>query len=121
MNLGERIRELRHARQLTQRQLASEAGLDFTYLSKIENNRLEHSPSIKTLQDLARALNVDELELLELADKVPEVFQSITANKDAMRFFRHATETIHSPQEWRDLLGYLERKQAAEERTQLDI
>lgn len=110
MTLGEYIKELRRQRHLTQRQLAEKAGVDFSYLSKIENNRLEHTPSIKTLQDLARILEVDELELMELANKVPPVLEAIARDKDAMRFFRRATETIKSPEGWRDLLAYLDRQ-----------
>ncbi len=110
MTLGEYIKELRHQRRLTQRQLAEKAGVDFSYLSKIENNRLEHTPSIKTLQDLARVLEVDELELMELANKVPPVLEAIARDKDAMRFFRRATETIKDPEGWRDLLAYLDKQ-----------
>ncbi|SRR5579883_340740 len=110
MTLGEYIKELRHQRRLTQRQLAEKAGVDFSYLSKIENNRLEHTPSIKTLQDLARVLEVDELELMELANKVPPVLEAIARDKDAMRFFRRATETIKDPEGWRDLLTYLDKQ-----------
>ena len=110
MTLGEHIKELRRQRHLTQRQLAEQAGIDFSYLSKIENNRLEHTPSIKTLQDLAQILEVDELELMELANKVPPVLETIARDKDAMRFFRRATETIKSPEGWRDLLAYLDRQ-----------
>jgi transcriptional regulator with XRE-family HTH domain len=110
MTLGEYIKELRHQRRFTQRQLAEKAGVDFSYLSKIENNRLEHTPSIKTLQDLARVLEVDELELMELANKVPPVLEAIARDKDAMRFFRRATETIKDPEGWRDLLAYLDKQ-----------
>ena len=110
MSLGARIKELRRQRGFTQRQLAEKVGVDFTYLSKIENDRLEHTPSIKTLQDLARALDVDELELMELANKVPLVLQAIARDKNALRFFRRATQTIKSSEGWRDLLAYLERR-----------
>lgn len=110
MTLGQRIKELRRQRRLTQRQLAENVGIDYTYLSKIENDRLEHTPSIKTLQDLARVLEVDELELMELADKVPPMLQAIARDKNAVRFFRHATQTITNSEGWRDLLAYLERR-----------
>ena len=110
MSLGARIKELRRQRGFTQRQLAEKVGVDFTYLSKIENDRLEHTPSIKTLQDLAWALDVDELELMELANKVPLVLQAIARDKNALRFFRRATQTIKSSEGWRDLLAYLERR-----------
>ena len=110
MTLGQRIRELRQARKLTQRQLAGMAGIDFTYLSKIENDRLEHMPSLQTIRDLARDLGADELELMDLANKVPPVLEAIARDKDALRFFRRATETVKSAEGWRDLLEYLERK-----------
>ena len=111
MILGQRIKELRRQRGLTQRQLAEQANVDFSYLSKIENDKLEHTPSIKTLQDLAQALGVDELELMELANKVPSMFQSIVRDKEALRFFRRATQTIKSSEQWRDLLEYLDRQE----------
>src|SRR5262245_25854089 len=97
MTFGKRIKELRTGRALTQRQLADLAHVDFTYLSKIENDRLEHTPSIKTLQDLARALKVDELELMQLANKLPAAFDVLAKDKDARRFFRRATATIKGP------------------------
>jgi len=113
MGLGQHVKDLRTERGLTQRQLAELTGVDFTYLSKIENDRLEHTPSIKTLRDLATALGVDELELMELANKVPPVLASIARDKDALRFFRRATETIKNAEGWRDLLAYLEQREQA--------
>jgi len=74
MTLGERIRELRQAKQLTLRDLAAKVGVGFTYISKIENHKLEegHSPSENLLHKLAAELDGDEEELLLLAEKVPE-------------------------------------------------
>ena len=108
MKLGERSRELRKERHLTQRRLAAMVNIDFTYLSKIENERLEHTPSIKTIQGLAKALNVDEMELLELANKIPSGFEKIVRNKEALQFFRRATQTIDNPKLWKELMRYLE-------------
>jgi len=74
MTLGERLRELRQAKQLTLRDLAARVGVGFTYISKIENHKLEegHGPSEKLLHKLAEELDGDEEELLLLAEKVPE-------------------------------------------------
>lgn len=113
MSFGERIKALRQERGFSQRALAEKAGLDFTYLSKIENDRLEHTPSIKTILDLARALGVDELELLDLARKVPSPFEAVARDQEAVRFFRLATETITGPEGWRELTEYLERRAEA--------
>jgi len=74
MTLGERIRELRQAKQLTLRGLAAKVGVGFTYISKIENHKLEdgHCPSENLIHKLAVELDGDEEELLLLAEKVPE-------------------------------------------------
>lgn len=67
---GETIRSLRRKHDLTQRGLASELGIDFTYLSKLENDRGER-PSEKLVREIARRLGVDPEELLALAGRVP--------------------------------------------------
>lgn len=74
MPFGERIRELRQAKQLTLHDLAAKVDVGFTYLSKIENHKLEdgHAPSEKLIHKLAAELDGDEEELLLLAEKVPE-------------------------------------------------
>ena len=72
--IGERIRELRKSRNLTQRELAAKVGINFTYLSKIENDRLEadQTPREDTLNSIAQALAADVDELLLLARKIPD-------------------------------------------------
>lgn len=110
MKFGETIRQLRKKSRLTQRQLAEQVGVDYTYISKIENDRLDHTPSIKTIRKLAEALDADELELMERANKIPAVLGPIAENEDARRFFRRAATTIKSPEGWRDLLDYLEKR-----------
>jgi transcriptional regulator with XRE-family HTH domain len=112
---GDRVKARRNELGLTQRDLASRAGLDYTYLSKIENGRLEHTPSIRTIQGLARALQLDELELMDLANKVPSAFESIARDREALRFFRRATQTTRSPAQWRELSDYLDRTDAKRE------
>lgn len=55
-SLGERLRALRTERRLSQRDLAAKAGISTNAVSLIE--RSEISPSVSTLQSLARALNI---------------------------------------------------------------
>jgi transcriptional regulator with XRE-family HTH domain len=71
---GGRVRELRQAKRLTLRDVAAKVGINFTYLSKIENGRLDFSdyPSEKLIRKLAKALGGDTDELLLLAEKVPD-------------------------------------------------
>ncbi|MCA9225888.1 MAG: helix-turn-helix transcriptional regulator [Planctomycetales bacterium] len=74
MTFGETIRDLRQKKQLTLRDLAAKVGVGFTYISKIENHKLEegHSPSERLIHELAIELDADEEQLLLLAEKVPE-------------------------------------------------
>jgi len=74
MLFGERVRELRKAQGLTLRQLAPMVGVGFTYLSRVENGRLNYGdyPSEALIHKLAEVLKADEDELLILAEKIPE-------------------------------------------------
>ncbi|MFT3864589.1 MAG: helix-turn-helix transcriptional regulator [Solirubrobacterales bacterium] len=76
---GETIRRLRRETGLTQRQLAGELQIDFTYLSKLENGRGER-PSERLVRGLARRLDTDAEELLALAGRVPEEIGELAQN-----------------------------------------
>ncbi len=73
MKFGQRVRALRHERGLSQRALAAKLSVNFTYVSKIENERLDFGdyPSEELICKLATALEVDQDELLILAKKIP--------------------------------------------------
>lgn len=53
----EKIKKKRLEKNIKQRELAKKAGMSNTFLSDIENGRLE--PSIKTLGKIADALEID--------------------------------------------------------------
>ena len=74
MRFGEKVRELRKARQMGQRSLAEACGVSFSYISKIENHRLDFGdfPSEAVVEKLAAALGADAIDLVVLAEKVPE-------------------------------------------------
>jgi transcriptional regulator with XRE-family HTH domain len=109
---GAKLRELRQEKGLTLRSLAEAAGVDFTYLSKIENDRVEHLPSVDTIRDLAQALEGDAMELLQLANKLPPELAKLAGSEKARRFFQRAQE-IASPKDWDALLDLLESRQSA--------
>lgn len=71
---GERVRQLRRAKEWSLRDLAERVGVGFTYLSRVENERLNFGdyPSDVLIHRLADALEADEEELLVLAKRVPE-------------------------------------------------
>lgn len=56
------LRLLRQANGLSQEQLAERAGLDRNYVGKLE--REQNSPTVKTLEALALALQVDPETLI---------------------------------------------------------
>ncbi len=60
------VRDLRHVRNLSQRQLAARMNVPRTYISKIENGKA--MPTLSSLDRLARALQVDISTLLRDAN-----------------------------------------------------
>jgi len=90
MTFGERVRQLRHAKEWSLRDLAAKVDVGFTYLSRVENERLNFGdyPSDALIHRLADALEADEEELLILAKKVPEpVKKRFLQRPDAFRAF----------------------------------
>jgi transcriptional regulator with XRE-family HTH domain len=92
------VRDLRHVRNLSQRQLAGRMGVPRTYISKIENGKA--MPTLCSLDRLARALQVDISALLRDA---PTRHQDETAVllgdpflAEIARFTAHLTETQKS-------------------------
>lgn len=71
--LGEKLRELREAKGLVQRQVAAELQVDTAYISKMESN--EKPVSRQHLKKLSVLLGIaeDELLTLWLADKLYHV------------------------------------------------
>ncbi len=74
MQLGKKIRDLRLRRGLTVQQLAEATGLSKGFISQVENSRT--SPSLATLQDLARSLETSVAYLVVEEERVPHVVRS---------------------------------------------
>jgi transcriptional regulator with XRE-family HTH domain len=90
MKFGERIRQLRQAKGMTLRDLAPLVGVGFTYLSKVENGRLDFGdyPSDGLIRRLADALEADEEELFVLAERVPDrIRQRVLQRPDVFSAF----------------------------------
>ena len=124
LSFGERIRELRKALSLTQRELAERVqgrlhaeerrGFDVTYLSKIENARLP-APSAAAIAALAAELGADPDDLLALAGKVPpDLGKLLRESEGARAFFRSALRQGMSEQDWQALLQALRRRRGRE-------
>lgn len=74
MTFGTTVRQLRHAKGWSLRDLAEKVDVGFTYLSRVENERLNFGdyPSDALIHRLAAALEANEDELLILAKRIPE-------------------------------------------------
>lgn len=59
---GKKLRSLRKAKNLTQRQLATKAGVSHNYVSNLEKDK-HPNPSVWICLDLARALDIDLSDL----------------------------------------------------------
>lgn len=67
--LGDRVREHRQQRTLTQEDVAHLAGLHRTYLTHVETGRV--NPSLETLARLALALDCDLADLTQGLQDIP--------------------------------------------------
>jgi transcriptional regulator with XRE-family HTH domain len=86
MNIGEKIKQLRTDKNLTQPQLAEAIGIEQSYLSKLENDK--SVPSADIFQAILKALAVDVGSFLEGIDEkiihrqlrqIPEVANYLNA------------------------------------------
>ena len=111
--VGERIRQIRKDRNLTQRELAERVGINFTYLSRVENDRLDddQTPREDTLQKIAKALNTDADELLLLARRIPDAFRTRILSKPGI--FRRILKL--SDRDLEDILRDFETESSTDE------
>jgi transcriptional regulator with XRE-family HTH domain len=85
---GQRLRDLRKGKGLSQRALGEKAGVNFTYISKIENEKLDFAqfPSEQLIRSMAAVLDADVDEPLLLAQKIPEpIKKRVIERPDAFR------------------------------------
>src|SRR5260370_30439991 len=62
VNIGKRLKKIRHAKGLTQGDIRKATGLFQCHLARIENDY--HDPSLATLEKIARAFNMEFCDFL---------------------------------------------------------
>ena len=80
MIIGDRLRELREAKNLSQGDIQKRAGLMRPYVSRVENGHMV--PSIESLEKMARALEIPMYQLFYDGDKPPEPRPELTSHGD---------------------------------------
>jgi transcriptional regulator with XRE-family HTH domain len=98
LQVSSAVRDLRHVRNLSQRQLAARMGVPRTYISKIENGKA--MPTLSSLDRLAKALQVDISALLRDAPTRHREETAVLLNDpflaEIARFTAHLTSTQKS-------------------------
>lgn len=101
LTFGQRVRQLRRANSLTIRQVADAIRRDFTYVSKIENDRVL-PPSAEVIVSMATLLGTDPEELAILGDKPPtrvvrqQLAEQRSANQRLREQLRIATDQLQA-------------------------
>jgi transcriptional regulator with XRE-family HTH domain len=109
-SFGAKLKRYRQQAGVSQRELASRIGTDFSYISKIENDRLP-PPAADTVIKICKALDIEETsELLALTGKLPsDVQSSVGTSESAQRFLREAQDLALDEEEWNSMIHSLRR------------
>lgn len=75
MVIGDRLRQLRQAKGLSQGDLEDRTGLLRCYLSRVENGHTV--PSVETLDRLARALDLELYQIFYSGDGKPKAAETV--------------------------------------------
>ncbi len=106
---GNTLREYRRATGVSQRELAQKAGLDYSYISKIENGRLP-APAADTIILICQILNIPSEEMLALTGKLPsQIQEKVGTSRAAQTFLREAQRMNLSDEEWNRVTDSLKK------------
>ncbi len=80
MDVGDRLKQFRELRGLSQGKIEELTGLPRSYISRVENGHI--IPSVKTLQRFARALDMPLYQLLYEGEKPPKLLKTLAQEID---------------------------------------
>lgn len=75
MTFGKMLRKLRSEKGVSIKQLAPAVGVNYTYISKLENSKVNPSPEV--VEKLSHYFDYDSDELMLAAGKIPKDILSI--------------------------------------------
>ncbi len=106
---GQLLKDLRRSKSVSQRDLAVKVGVDFTYISKIENDRLP-PPSAQTIEKISDVLGVPHEILLSHSGKVSEDIKAmITASPEVVQFLKEVKALNLTSSDWKKLSTQLKQ------------
>jgi transcriptional regulator with XRE-family HTH domain len=95
---------------MTVRDLAKEASIDYSYVSKIENGKATNRLSRDVVKSLAQALDGDELEYFRLSGLLPDQLVKCLQDPQAREFLQRISESNLSTDDWIALERLLSRR-----------
>lgn len=106
MDFGGQIRELRTQKGISLRDFADMVGIDFTYLSKIENGKVD-PPSEDKIRSMASSLDVEAEFLLGLAGKISseQIRKAVESNPDVGILLRKLQSRKLTNEQLKDMLN----------------
>lgn len=106
---GQTLKEIRRSKDVTQRELASAVNVDFSYISKIENDRMP-PPAADTIVKICEVLDVPPDNLLAMTGKMPTPIKEAMSEKPAaQQFLREAQNMTLTDEEWGVLTQQLKK------------
>lgn len=109
MTFGQALKQIRREKNVSQRDLANKVGVDFSYISKIENDRLP-PPSADTIVRISKILDVPSETLLAQSGKVSsEIKDVISTSAGAIRFLSEVQGRQLSDDDWLKLTDILKK------------
>ncbi len=92
-NLGQKIKVARKAAGMTQRQLADKLHKSFSTIQKYENGVVE--PPISSIPEIAAAIGITPLELMETAIAWPGELQAVIDARDRRMVLNAAFDLLN--------------------------
>ena len=97
MTFGKVLQKIRRSKDMTQREVAKKIDMDFSYFSRLENDKFDSKPTPETIDKIADALDCSESERNELMGAAGRITRELEkaaqiANKspEMMKLFRSA-------------------------------
>ena len=87
MVIGDRLKELRESKELSQGDVEKRTGLLRCYISRVENGHTV--PAVATIEKMARALEVPTYQLFHDGEAAPSISQDETREGRAEEWGRH--------------------------------
>jgi transcriptional regulator with XRE-family HTH domain len=103
MIIGDRLKELREAKHLSQGDIEKRTGLLRCYISRVENGHTV--PAIETLEKMARALELPLYHLMYDGYKAPEAPTALPSNGNKSQTLRLGGKDARYFQKLRRLLA----------------